>query len=148
MSSVANTLVSDVSNYAPGRKYFQVSSLPLNQTARLSLWAINEGRITEGNAIALTEAYSGCIAETEGRIDQAYQTWQDGNNPALRSQLDEARRAECRTRFESYAAREQRLEVWRTRQLETDARIAELESATTSALPAEKPLIPEACPYS
>lgn len=148
MASVANALISDLTNHAPGRSYFEVAALPLNDNTARSLWDINEGQVTEANAIGLAEAYSGCISETENRIEQSYQSWQDGNDPSLKRQLNEARRAECRTRFQSFAAREERLEIWRARQRETDAKIAELEARSTGALPAEKPLIPEACPFS
>lgn len=149
MTSVVDALISDLSSFGSGQSYFEVAGLPLNSTSMISLTKLVDGKVTEANAIAIAESYSGCLVETEGRFDQSYRAWQERIDPAIKEQLNNARRAECRVRFDSYQERNDRLEMWRARQYESNKRIAELEGVRAElTLPIEKPLIAEGCPSS
>ncbi|MEM9841519.1 MAG: hypothetical protein AAF767_02680 [Pseudomonadota bacterium] len=148
LAPVAEQLVTDFQTLGPGRDYFEVAQLPINRATLEGFLSVNKGVVTEANAISLTEAYSGCLSETQARFDQSYQAWQASRDPALRQDLTQARRAECRTRFDSFQQREDRLAYWLEQQAENQAEIDAIESASLVSLPDRKPLIPEACPFS
>lgn len=148
LASTANQIVSDLETYGAGYDYYKVARLPIVQEARDALFLDNRGEITETSAISLAEAYSGCLSETEGRLEQSYNSWQASRDPALRIELTNARREECRVRFDDYQQKEDRLRHWQERQTEVNGKIAALKANMTTALPSRKPLIPESCPFS
>lgn len=148
LAPVARQIISDLETHGTGRDYFDVAELPLIRTTAEALLLINKGEVSEANAIAFAEAYSGCLAEIEGRFEQSFEAWQASRDPALRQELTRARRSECRTRFDAFQQRDERLNYWLEQQAESDAKIAALENVAAVSLPNQKPLIPEACPFS
>ena len=146
-SIVANQLVTDLQSYGSGRALFKVAELPLLKSTELSLFTDVEDGLSESDAVSLAEAYAGCLNETENRIDLSYQSWQSSRDPALKAKLTKTRRQECRTRFDSYQQKEDRLQHWLDQQAEIDAQIARLKSASETSLPSRRPLIPYSCPF-
>lgn len=144
LSSAAQDLVNEVTEFGAGQLYFDTASLAIDEATNRTLLLAN-GKFTPVTARTILEVRNACISEAETRMDQSYQSWRSNNSNTARAARDIPLQDECRARFQNQANRIEQLEDLMNQRRSLEQELRSVRSTAGSSLPNQKNLIPHAC---
>lgn len=103
------------------------------------------GRMTVTTGAEILDTYRGCISETRGQFDLAYQSWQAESDPRLLAAQVEPRRAACRRQFVDEGERISQLTAVMTRRAEVTQQLQSLVRPAPLAVRSTSSLVGNAC---
>ncbi len=145
LRGTADGLLADIRRFGDGQTYLSARALAVDSSTKTSI-AVADGRVNAVVATSLLESYTACVSEAEGRFDLSYKSWQETSSTLTQSARNEPLRQECRARFRTEEQRLTQLQQVQEENLAVEAEIEALAARQPEALPAQKSLIPAACP--